>query len=536
MAIGKVIQDTHEQIIEQKAMEDELENQFQSIQFEAEGRPPNFQDTVLDETSYMYRHLIRLDQELPQWWSKSRDVFLRNYSRESGLLASTVYGESTRVKNLSWVLETEEKDNEENSDLDYFKNVLELAQFGQGFPTFLHRVTSQLLTQDNGAFIEIIPENPVNINQPAREAQYGVVQGGGQIELSPNLPAGELAMPLEGRVGGIACFDSRQCWRTFDPEWPVIYVNKWSGRWRLLHWTRVVAKSSHSQPDELARSIGLCAISRTFVYARIIQYMDQYFKEKIAGESADFGTVAGMTERQLRSALNSGTIEADSKGLVVYKNVRFFAGATPDVLPDIKLHSLKGLPDGFDHEKEMRLAATALSVGFGVSTNGLGLNFNVGRTKAEADAQERETAGKGREDIENMIKNVMNQRVLPDGVEFDFDEKDDRRDKEREEIKGIRINNRANQVRSGEASVEEIRLMAAQELDINPEFIDAPVIGDDESITDQKPTDEETMEFTDAGGADVENESEGGETEDTKKSVKRRMAIRESAFYQTLID
>lgn len=466
---------------------------------------------------------------MPMWWSRSRDVFLRNASRESGLLASTVYGESTRVKNLSWIIETQNKD---DAHLKYFQNVLENAQFGQGFPAFLQKVTSQLLTQDNGAFIEIIPENPQNRYEPGKSPVYSIDPSGRQVLTEPGTPSGYLALPLEGRVGGIACFDSRQCWRTYDPEWPMIYQNKWTGQWRILHWSRVAMLSSHTQPDEMGRGIGLCAVSRTFIYARLIQLMDTYYKEKVAGQAADFGTIAGMTAKQLNNALVSGQIDQDQKGTVVYKNLRFIVGATPETLPQVELHSLKGLPDGFDHEKEMRLAATALAVGFGVSTNGLGLNFNVGRTKAEAEAQERETQGKGRADIENAISNVMNQRVLPEDDEFRFDEKDDQADKARAELKQIRVNTRKTQVDLGEITVQEARLIAAEEGDIPPEFADKPVVGDDEVVGD-KPT-PDNMPIP---NAETEDDEEDGIPEDTKKTlVQKRIAVQETTFFRHLMD
>lgn len=529
MSIGKLVEDSHREIAATKAMDKELENQFESIQFGAEGRPARFENAVNDSNVQMFTHIIRMDETLPRWWSKQRDIFLRNYSRESGLLAGTVYGESTRVKNMSWVLESTEG---ETLDLDHFQNVFELAQFGNGMPAFLQKVTSQLLTQDNGAFIELIPENPRNEYFAGQEPTIEIGPNGQQIKRDNGIPAGYLALPLEGRVGGIACFDSQQCWRTFDPEWPVIYQNRWTGQWRILHWTRVAMLSSHSQPDEMARGIGLCAISRTFVYARLIQYMDTYFKEKIAGQDADFGTMSGMTTKQLEAALQSGTIAADNKGMLIYKNVRFIVGSSPDVIPQIELYSLKGLPDGFDHEKEMRLAATAMSVGFGVSTNGLGLNFNVGRTKAEADAQERETQGKGRADIENMICNVLNQRILPEDAEFRFDEKDDQADKASAEIKQIRVNTRATQIQTGELTPQEARIMAVQDGDINPEFAESTVVGDNEVIDTEKPTAEEGVQE----GTAPPTESEDGQTEDTKKALaSKRMQALGNPFYRDLI-
>lgn len=526
MTIGKLLDDHVNTIEAQKAQMQESEHQIEgSIQFQAEGQTARYVDNNFDAESGMFRYLIAMDETLPRWWSRERDIFLRNYSRESGLLASTVYGESTRVKNRSWLLETQNKD---ESYLEYFQKVFDHAQFGAGLPSFMQRYAVQYLTQDNGVFVELIPENPQSEYQQGKEPVYDLLPDGRRT-IKQGLPAGQLELPLQGRVAGIACFDSRQCWRTYDPEWPVIYVNKWTGQWRILHWSRVAFTASHAQPDEMGRGIGLCAISRTFIYARIIQYMDVYYKEKIAGQGADFGTIAGMSQKQLENALNEGKVQQDNKGTLIYKGIQFIVGANPEVMPDVALHSVKGLPDGFDHEKEVRLAATALSVGFGISTNGLGLNFNVGRTKAESETQERETEGKGREDLENSIANIFNQRVLPDDAEFRYDEKDTRADKERAEQKQIRANTRAILITSGQVSKEEARIMAADDGDIPPEFIEKPIVGDDEVIADSPENRQDVMP--------QEEESEDGETEDTKKALtKNLIAVQESAFYRTLTD
>jgi hypothetical protein len=61
-----------------------------------------------------------------------------------------------------------------------------------------------------------------------------------------------------GRVTEIWHFDSAQCWRTFDPDFPVIYQNPRDNTFKRLHKTRVIMLSPATRSPTSAG--GLSAI------------------------------------------------------------------------------------------------------------------------------------------------------------------------------------------------------------------------------------------------------------------------------------
>ena len=86
--------------------------------------------------------------------------------------------------------------------------LLGASEFGEGWPIFFGKFVEDLLTQDNGAFAEII---------------------------GPGRPTG----PMTGMPVGVAHLDSARCQRTGDQEFPILYHDR-SGKIYKLHYTRVM--------------------------------------------------------------------------------------------------------------------------------------------------------------------------------------------------------------------------------------------------------------------------------------------------------
>src|SRR6185369_6724414 len=94
---------------------------------------------------------------------------------------------------------------------------------------------------------------------------------------------GRADKPLRGPVMQLAHLDSANCWRTFDPEFPVLYTNPYTGAYHKIHESRIMSGSSLTAPEELARGIGLCAVSRVYLYAQIARDIATFKHEKISG-------------------------------------------------------------------------------------------------------------------------------------------------------------------------------------------------------------------------------------------------------------
>lgn len=503
----------------------------QSVQWTASGEAPLASSPLLLD-GFLLRIFSDIP-ELPQWWSRQRDAFLRTRLQSNSLISGIVYGEATRIRNMPYVL-THEDDNQE--ELSKWQNLLQLANFGRGFPVFASKIATDYLTQDNGCFFEILGAGEIKL---VNETFYRrVIENGIQREVpytTTFLAKGERT----GQATGIAYLDAGQCWRTMNPEYPVIYTNPYTGQLVVLHWTRVSYDSQFPQGYELARDVGLCALSRAYETMRQVKAINTYYYEKVTGQSAEI-IYANQPVSKLDSAVQAAMFQSDNAGFSVFKNTMLLAPKSGGVgAQDLKFDKigLRDQPDGFSYREQMDIAVNILAQAFGVDVREIWAAAQTGATKADAEVQDIKTTGKGRADILSMLENAINWRVLPPEITFKFDEVDDLSDKRKVEIKQIRVNTRATQIQSGELNLEEAREMAAEDGDIMPEFLERIATADDAtSVEAVNPSsaDEQPKENEPDEDEAEDSESDEKALDDLKKNSKQYGATR-SLFFSNLI-
>lgn len=332
----------------------------------------------------------------PHW----RDVFLDEFARSEPMLASAVYSMATRISGLNFEL------NGPPRAKKFAQELLQKPGLGDTFGTLRQKLISDLHTSDNGAFIELWRAG------------------------KPDTDAGNRP------VLGFAHLDSRQCWRSFDPEFPVWYTNPITHQVRKLHRSRVSYTSDNPRPTELARGIGFCATSRVLNMARIFRNMEIFLDEKIGGRfTRAIGAASGITPKQLRAALAQSENEADSKGFVMYKNIPFLVSPNMEKGNDIKLmlQDLASIPDGFQFRDDATIYAYILAFCFGVDAREFWPATESGATKADATVQNMKARGRGIGNDIEMIEDLV-RTALPESVSFEFDFTDDDQDRMTAEI------------------------------------------------------------------------------------------------------
>ncbi len=141
-------------------------------------------------------HMASVADNFPAWPSRQRDVEMHRFWRTEPTLAGAVYSMVAKVAALDYKLTGPGK------AVTRARNMLTQADLGRGWPVFIQKVVQDILTQDNGGWVEII----------RREG------------------AGPMAP-----VQGIAHLDSQRCMRTGDIRTPVMYIDAtiastcWSG-------------------------------------------------------------------------------------------------------------------------------------------------------------------------------------------------------------------------------------------------------------------------------------------------------------------
>lgn len=393
--------------------------------------------------------------DIPSWWSPARDVWLRKLLHNDSMISGIVYGECARVKNMPYKLESSKENQASERRISKYQDMLDLCQFGQGIRQFMHKFTLDYLTQDNGVFVELIGK-------------------GGDRKTERYLDKAD--------IQSFALLDAGQMWRTYDPEYPAIYVNPFTGEHHIMHYTRLFFTANFEQNFELARGIGICALSRAYEAARLILATNTYIYEKVTGQSADIGFVKGMTTKQLSNALYAAN-EADlAKGTLVWKGINLIGQqnlGAGGVEPGIEIVSLKGLPDGFNRRDETEVTVAIIANAFGVDVREIWRANSTGETKADAEIQDEKSQGKGRADAMQILEDFLSKRVFSDDISFLFDKQNDKADERQALISQARANTRQTQLASGEINLEESRIMAAKAGDIPPEFLERQITADD---------------------------------------------------------
>ena len=443
--------------------------------------------------SFLVNIGTRLD-EIPAWnpiYPNGRDAFLTRWSRQETMMASAIYTLKTRIQTLNY--EVSGPTRARNYALDLLDN----PGLDDNIMSFTGKVIGDLLTADNGAFIELW-----------RLGNY-------RDDTSP--------------IVGFGHLDSRQCWRTFNPEYPVIYTNPQTYERFKLHRNQVLMTADNVQSVELARGIGYCAVSRAVQWTRIVRSIMNYTDEKISGRfTRAIGLVSGITKNQLKKGLEASRDDAEDAGFFVYQGIPIFASPGMTAGSELKmvLQDLASIPDGFDFWDDITLYAYILAWVFGTDAREFWPATVSGATKADATVQNMKSRGKGIGWLIETMEWVF-RHILPATAKFQYDYTDDEQDFMQAQIQEKRTGILSSLNKIGAIESWEVRALAIAEGIIDGELLEtltppaesgdtADNAPDDEGMVDSQ-ADEEATDTEDnaASNADGEGDNMASKTEAT---------------------
>jgi len=403
----------------------------------------------------IFLQINSLSDDIPPWsiFPSGRDLLLRRIARDEPMLASAIFSRKTRMQTMGFTVQSDIE-----ADQDLANDIITNADFGKGYVNFIARIIDDLSTCDNGAFIELL--------------------GGGN-------PAGELFGPITG----IAHIDSRQCWRTFDPNFPVIYNDPVSGLQHRIHHSRVLAFAENPSPVERARGIGYSPVSRALRMVRIIRDTLQYRDEKVSGRfNRAIGWATGVTSGRLQKALSAIDEDADSKGMVMYRGIPILTAPGSEV-SEIKMGimDLASIPDGFDFDKEMTLYAYILAFAFGVDAREFWPATTSGATKADATVQHQKAKGRGIGAMIALLEWVIRQ-VIPPSVTFKYDFTDDEQDLAVAQVHALKVTTYATLKGIGSLTPEQVLALSIADGIVDMKVLETMAI----PTTDDSALDEDT--------------------------------------------
>lgn len=292
-------------------------------------------------------------------------------------------------------------------------------------------------TQDNGAFWEII-----------------------RSEDRPNAP-----------VINIAHLDSGQCQRTGDPEYPVIYTDRY-GKERVLRWWQVRSIEELPSPIEKAFGLQYSAVSRCLLAAEIIQSIAVYKQEKVGGTfSRAIDIVSGVTHQNIEDAVTVSEEQRLNRQLYRYSVPVIIPGVDPtSALSHVHI-DLAALPDNFDEDSSLRWYVAQLAAAFGVDYQEIAplMSGNLGSSQ-QSEIMHLKTRGKGPALIMGLIEDIINNGLIPGNVVFRFLEQDVRSEAEKADARFTRAKDRAMRVKAGELDGQAARWIAVKDGDL-PEWL-----------------------------------------------------------------
>lgn len=377
--------------------------------------------------------------EIPEWRFGTlhlRDRALRVFWKSETMLAGAVNAVCEQHAAFEWNIEGPPETVKAATEL------LHSAVVGheRGWIPFISALSQDLVTCDNGAFMEIMRVDNAN-------------------PLSP--------------VVGIGHLDSAQCFRTGNPDFPVIYEDM-EGKKHWMPWWSIVAMAQLPSPDQRMRGAGFSAVSRVVRYAQLLKNIAIYKSEKVSGRFyRAIHFVGGVSRSEIKDLMNRGEEEADNKGQTRFIMPQIIASLDPEKPISTATIDLASLPDQFDLDIELKWYITGLAMGFGVDYQDFAPlpGGNLG-TSTQSEVLHKKSSAKSPSVFMQTLENVFKYYgVLPQNVVFTFEEKDLAAELEEMQIRKQRIEARAIQLRSGEITPEVARELALRAGDLEPEDV-----------------------------------------------------------------
>lgn len=338
------------------------------------------------------------DDILPAYGDRRRDFVLRRYAYETHntLVQGTIAGFVKKICSTPW-----EISNGGKIVTKKWQHIFQSAQFGLGWTDFLARFIWDYLTQDFGGVGEIIG--------------YG----------DPDKP-----LPASRPVLGIAALDSLRCIATGNPEYPLIYYSRRSGKMHRLHYTRCFRFVDMPAPDEWQFGNGFCSLSRAISLSNMQILMGKYGNEKLNDlPPAGLLKTSNLKNTGWLDILKQYQADKQASGASIYGNFIQMESLDPSRPVDVEFIPFAQVPDGFNYREYMDIHVSLLANAFGLDRQDIWELSGGGiGTGTQSDMLNSKSRGKGYGYVISGIERLINKHILPEELEFKFKFQDDERD------------------------------------------------------------------------------------------------------------
>lgn len=388
-----------------------------------------------------------LPPEPPPYWSIDRDRVLRYTTIKAKMWAQAVGIACAKQASLSFEIEAED-----SPMLVKRAQQMMLSLDGTSYTLGVERGVRDYVTTDNGEFWEIV----------------------------------RVSNAAGSRVLGLMHLDSLRCIRTGDDEIPLVYRDL-RGRYHELQQHEVIMMCDMPSASAELFGVGLCAASRAYGKIVFMDSIDTYFNEKITGRKAnEIHLVNNVSEKTLRTGIQSAESQNTQEGFMVYKNVVVIPVYSENAVTGYKIE-VAGVPDGFDHKTERDIANLEFANALGLDLQDLQPLSGQGLgTGAQSHVQAEKSKSKTLSVRMKQFAHEVNQKFLPDVVTFVFKEIDLTDEDKKANISKVHADTRAVQVQSGEITAVEARALAVEADDLPAEMKPTLPNAIDDTLSDEE--------------------------------------------------
>lgn len=390
------------------------------------------------EGGLTFLHWLTKSGELaPPWWSPSRDRYLANFWKRSNFLSMIVYNAQAKLAGIPFIIEPVDPSITKHVDqAEAITTTLTVgSEFMQGVGTTLEKFYEDLLTSDNGAFIEILSMNNSD-------------------------PAG----PIRGMPIAIRHLDSQRVVRTSDREYPVKVLGD-DGKEYKLHWSRLIHMSQMPSSRKEMHGVGFCAVSRSIDVAQRTVDVIRYSQERLGSRPPNQIILGkGISGKAIMGAMKAAEQDMSNRGFSRYsRTVAIGSTDTTDI--DLEIKQLAHM-DPFDEETIVQHAIYEIAGAFGLDVSEVWPIIGGSRSADAAKLQNMRARGKLPAQVTASLAHQFNTKFLPPYLKLRFDFRDDQEDQQRAIIRDIRGRQRERDIGNGSMTIRVARQEMLRDGDI----------------------------------------------------------------------
>jgi hypothetical protein len=372
------------------------------------------------------------NSEVPAYFSKARDTYLRECLRKSDILATIAFTLISKIMSMD-IRVLPEKRNvlTQIENAKNFRTKLLTNSGTKPFKPELSKFLLDTLTTDNGGFL-LVMGRPFSADKP-----------------------------LVGQPFGLLHLDSLYCFRTNNDNFPVIYQSPITGKNYRVHKSRLISFVDFPQSDFHKFGTGFCSVSRALDVIRVLQGIVNYQMETLGVKPPKqilFGS--SITTKEILDAIAIADFTKDvgtlSKTLVIGGGN---SGAKLDL---IKMST--GF-ENFDTTELYNLTIYLVALAFGLDAKSE-LNIALtssGSTKADALLNHFNSRQRSFGLIIESLESQISDKFLPKDYSLKFNIEDGASDRASAEIAERRSVQRARDIQSGSISKRTARMQMYEE-------------------------------------------------------------------------